>query len=65
MSEIQAQVAVEDVNNDGLLELVAIDKLGNVLCFNRDGNEIWESSVHGFGAQVHCLLPAPSESAIT
>jgi hypothetical protein len=36
----QAQVAVEDVNGDGMLELVAIDKLGNVLCFDRNGNEV-------------------------
>jgi len=51
MSEIQAQVTVEDVNGDGLLELIAADVLGNVLCFDRNGQEIWERQVAGFVSQ--------------
>ncbi len=51
MSEIQAQVAVEDVNGDGHLELVAVDNKGNVFCFDRKGKEVWERRTSGFTAQ--------------
>lgn len=51
MSEIQAQIAVEDVNGDGLLEMIALDRKGNVLCFDREGKEVWEAQISGFAAQ--------------
>jgi outer membrane protein assembly factor BamB len=73
MSEIQAQIAVEDVNNDGNLgtyhylpfavnistnrllcsiEMIAVDRNGNVLCFDRHGTELWARSISGFSAQA-------------
>lgn len=51
MSEIQAQVTASDVNGDGKMELVAVDNKGNVLCFNKDGKELWETRIAGFSAQ--------------
>jgi hypothetical protein len=42
MGEVQAQVVVEDINDDGLLEVVACDSRGNVAAFNPAGKEIWE-----------------------
>eukprot|EP00823_Brevimastigomonas_motovehiculus_P004817 TRINITY_DN3294_c0_g1_i1.p1 TRINITY_DN3294_c0_g1~~TRINITY_DN3294_c0_g1_i1.p1 ORF type:complete len:840 (-),score=130.77 TRINITY_DN3294_c0_g1_i1:99-2618(-) len=51
MGEIQAQVAIEDVNADGYLEMIALDNKGNVLCFDHKGKEIWETQISGFSAQ--------------
>lgn len=51
MSEIQAQVAVGDVNQDGRLELVAMDAKGNVLCFDMHGKEVWSTLISGFASQ--------------
>ena len=51
MSEIQAQVTVADVNADGVLEMIAVDNKGNVMCFSKSGKEVWETQVSGFVAQ--------------
>ena len=42
MGEVQAQVVVEDVNDDGALEIVACDSRGNVAAFSAAGVELWE-----------------------
>ena len=52
MAEIQGQVAVGDVNDDGQLELVATDNRFNVVVFNWRGKEVWERRISGFSAQV-------------
>lgn len=51
MAEIQGQVAVGDVNDDGQLELVATDNRFNVAVFNWKGEEVWEKRISGFSAQ--------------
>eukprot|EP00286_Rhodomonas_abbreviata_P023316 CAMPEP_0181304224 /NCGR_PEP_ID=MMETSP1101-20121128/9026_1 /TAXON_ID=46948 /ORGANISM="Rhodomonas abbreviata, Strain Caron Lab Isolate" /LENGTH=1213 /DNA_ID=CAMNT_0023409947 /DNA_START=10 /DNA_END=3651 /DNA_ORIENTATION=- len=51
MAEIQGQVAVADVNNNGQLELVAVDNRFNVACFNGKGKELWEARISGYSAQ--------------
>ncbi len=51
MAEIQGQVGVADLNNDGQLELVAVDNRFNVACFSSRGKEIWETRITGFSAQ--------------
>eukprot|EP00898_Chlorokybus_atmophyticus_P003628 jgi/Chlat1/4266/Chrsp29S04370 len=51
MGEIQGQVAVADINDDGYLEIVACDILGNVAAFNWRGQEIWERHVGSLIAQ--------------
>ncbi len=40
MSEVQGQVAVADVNGDGILEMLASDTKGNVMCFDKKGKEV-------------------------
>lgn len=52
MGAVQAQVAVADINGDGLLELVAADTRGNVAAFSADGTELWERHVKSLIAQV-------------
>jgi hypothetical protein len=43
MGPIEAQVLAADVNSDGKLELIAVDTLGNVACFDAaTGEEVWE-----------------------
>ena len=42
MGEVQAQVVAEDVNDDGVLEIVACDSRGSVAAFSTKGREIWE-----------------------
>ena len=32
---VYLQIAVEDVTGNGLLEMIAVDRNGNVLCFNK------------------------------
>jgi len=51
MGEIQAPIAVADVNSDGRLEMVALDARGNVLVFDSRGREIWHKVISGFAAQ--------------
>ena len=52
MGEVQAQVAVADIDNCGSLELVAADALGNVAAFSADGQELWERHVASLVAQA-------------
>jgi hypothetical protein len=47
MGEIQGQVIVEDVNNDGDVEICAGDSNSNVVCFDYNGKPIWEKVVSG------------------
>ena len=56
MGEIQAQVVVADVNDDGELEVVAADVRGNFAVFNRHCKEIWES-------HLGSLISAPATVA--
>ncbi|XP_076442977.1 uncharacterized protein LOC143281614 [Babylonia areolata] len=44
---VHGQVTVTDVDNDGRLELIAIDVSGNVLCFRGDGSTVWTSEISG------------------
>ncbi|DBA92804.1 TPA: hypothetical protein ACH3X1_002991 [Trebouxia sp. C0004] len=52
MGEIQAQVAVGDINGDGFVELVAADANGNVAAFNAKAEELWERHVASLVAQA-------------
>jgi len=52
MGEVQAQVAVGDINGDGALEVVAVDNCGNVAALSPDGTELWERHVKSNIAQV-------------
>jgi outer membrane protein assembly factor BamB len=49
MGDIQGQIAVADINGDGLLEVVATDARGNVAAFTGSGREVWERHV---GSQI-------------
>lgn len=40
-------MTVADVNKDGVLDLVAIDTSGNVVCLNSDGTLAWEVEISG------------------
>ncbi len=53
----RAQVAVEDINGDGALELVAVDLRGNCAAFSADGTELWERHLRSQLTQVgaRCL----------
>ncbi|KAK9842754.1 hypothetical protein WJX74_001858 [Apatococcus lobatus] len=42
MAQIEAQVAVGDVDGDGRLELVAADSHGNLAVFTPEAEEVWE-----------------------
>ena len=42
MDSITAQVAVQDVTGDGVMEMVVADRSGNVFCLNRHGQRLWE-----------------------
>ncbi|KAI0227711.1 hypothetical protein LSAT2_021785 [Lamellibrachia satsuma] len=39
------QVAVEDINGDGQLDLVAADRSGNVECYTADGHVLWQTRI--------------------
>lgn len=58
MGDIQAQVAVGDINGDGQLELISGDKRGNVAAFTAKAEELWERHVGSEVSQVPAnLLP--------
>ncbi|KAK7294575.1 hypothetical protein RJT34_17464 [Clitoria ternatea] len=42
MAEIQGEVVVADINNDGKIELVTADTHGNVAIWTPKGDLIWE-----------------------
>ncbi|XP_033095277.1 protein DEFECTIVE IN EXINE FORMATION 1-like [Anneissia japonica] len=44
---IHGQVTVEDLDGNGVLELIVIDNSGNVMCVNAMGDVIWESEISG------------------
>ncbi|KAF0980719.1 hypothetical protein FDP41_013202 [Naegleria fowleri] len=52
MGEIQGQVIAEDVNNDGFIEICAVDFNSNLACFNGKGKEIWSQRLSGSAAQA-------------
>jgi hypothetical protein len=52
MDSVEGSIAVEDVNGDGALDMIAVDAKGNVFCFDKHGEEIWENHVSGF-VSVH------------
>ncbi|KAL0053870.1 hypothetical protein WJX82_000436 [Trebouxia sp. C0006] len=52
MGDIQAQVAVGDINGDGFVEVVAADANGNVAAFNAKAEELWERHVASLVAQA-------------
>lgn len=51
MGEIQGQVAVADVNDDGFAEIVACDTRGNVVVMDAKGKEVWEMHLKSLIAQ--------------
>ena len=56
MGDIQAQVAVGDINGDGQLELISADKRGNVAAFTAKAEELWERHVASEVSQVPATL---------
>lgn len=52
MGDIQAQVAVGDINGDGQLELIGADARGNVAAFTAKAEELWERHVGSLVSQV-------------
>ena len=51
MGEIQAQVSVGDVNDDGQPEIVVADTRGNVAVFSGTAKEVWERHLGSLVAQ--------------
>lgn len=40
-------MAAADLNNDGTIEVVVMDTSSNVLCFEPDGQLLWETQITG------------------
>jgi len=47
MDVIYAGITAEDVTGDGRIDLIAADRLGNIVCFDGRGSEQWEARVEG------------------
>lgn len=60
MGDIQAQVIAADINDDGLVEIVAADTRGNVAVWNSRGAELWERHLKSLIAQVILVPVLPS-----
>lgn len=52
MGPILGAVVADDINDDGKLELVATDTLGNVAAFDGTGKEVWERHLESAISQV-------------
>ncbi|XP_063426798.1 uncharacterized protein LOC134710372 [Mytilus trossulus] len=44
---IHGQITVADLNGDDILDIVAIDTSGDVICYNSDGKTQWEIQITG------------------
>ena len=44
---ISSQIVVEDINNDGNMELIVLDNKDNLICFSYTGQELWEIQIKG------------------
>lgn len=51
MGEIQGQIVIADVNDDGFPDIIACDTRGNVGVFNWKGKEIWERHLRSLISQ--------------
>eukprot|EP01059_Diplonema_ambulator_P030642 TRINITY_DN532_c2_g1_i4.p1 TRINITY_DN532_c2_g1~~TRINITY_DN532_c2_g1_i4.p1 ORF type:complete len:401 (+),score=117.53 TRINITY_DN532_c2_g1_i4:1206-2408(+) len=51
MGEIQGSAVAEDLNNDGILEICAVDMKSNLACFDRHGKSFWETRISGYSSQ--------------
>eukprot|EP01094_Clydonella_sp_ATCC50884_P026780 TRINITY_DN7459_c0_g1_i1.p1 TRINITY_DN7459_c0_g1~~TRINITY_DN7459_c0_g1_i1.p1 ORF type:complete len:629 (+),score=176.85 TRINITY_DN7459_c0_g1_i1:161-2047(+) len=47
LDAVHSEMAVEDVTGDGELDIVATDSNSNVVCFNLQGEDVWERRVSG------------------
>eukprot|EP00002_Diphylleia_rotans_P026782 TRINITY_DN5358_c0_g1_i3.p1 TRINITY_DN5358_c0_g1~~TRINITY_DN5358_c0_g1_i3.p1 ORF type:complete len:504 (+),score=104.96 TRINITY_DN5358_c0_g1_i3:60-1571(+) len=57
MSEIQATLTLVDVNGDGNLDFIGMDRNSNIVAYNYRGEEIWDSTAQGFASQVlHVMI---------
>lgn len=54
MDVIYAGITAEDIDGDGHIELIACDRLGNVVAFDYRGEEKWEARVTG---SIHAVRP--------
>ncbi|XP_058942673.2 uncharacterized protein [Pocillopora verrucosa] len=50
MDSVPGQVIISDVNQDGLLEILAIDNSGNIACKDLNGKMVWEATVSSSSA---------------
>ncbi|XP_038075414.1 protein DEFECTIVE IN EXINE FORMATION 1-like [Patiria miniata] len=47
LSTLHGQITVEDLNDDGHLEMVVMDTSSNVMCLDVTGHELWDSQISG------------------
>eukprot|EP00003_Mantamonas_plastica_P018579 TRINITY_DN3036_c0_g1_i5.p1 TRINITY_DN3036_c0_g1~~TRINITY_DN3036_c0_g1_i5.p1 ORF type:complete len:586 (+),score=200.78 TRINITY_DN3036_c0_g1_i5:900-2657(+) len=52
MDEIQGQLSVGDVNGDGKLDILAVDNNANMVVWDANGLETWETRLSGFPSQA-------------
>jgi len=57
MDVVYAGVTAEDIDGDGKIDLVASDRLGNVVAFDHRGSEKWEARVKGAVHSVRVPFP--------
>ncbi|CAH3044399.1 unnamed protein product [Pocillopora meandrina] len=50
MDSVPGQVIISDVNQDGLLEILAIDNSDNIACKDLNGKMVWEATVSSSSA---------------
>ncbi|XP_048732051.2 uncharacterized protein LOC125648988 isoform X2 [Ostrea edulis] len=44
---IHGQITAADLSGDGVVKLITIDTSSNVICYNKDGSKVWESTISG------------------
>lgn len=64
MGPILGAVVADDINDDGKLELVATDTLGNVAAFDGTGKEVWERHLESAISQSVTLGDVNGDGAL-
>jgi len=55
MDEIHTQILVADVFNNRKKHLIVADRSGNVVAYNHEGTEVWETQVMGYIPEAMAL----------
>ncbi|VDI06153.1 Hypothetical predicted protein [Mytilus galloprovincialis] len=61
---IHGQITVADINGDDIMDIIAIDTSGDVVCYNSDGKTQWEIQITGTSTAGSRLYDVNSDNVL-